>query len=301
LINRLNTVKANASAESMRVFEYNVPPVPNLTRSDAQAVFPLLKDNYGLAGHIYAQYLVDNIHQIKIQLKEITSFIEKRLNISNPERFWAATVSVALLGGIIAKKLGLINFDMDKIVAWIDAVFNSMRVELQDNVRTPAQILMEFMDIRMAGAIIVQVSEADKGMTAVVKNLQGVELSRAIAKITYNYNLVVQPRAPICMRIENNLYDRTAKAYIARKDFKRYCSEQGVNLSAVIAQLRAAGIMEKRDMSKTLGFGTQFETGSVPVYAVNLRHRDIAESNATEVVDSKPTRVAQITGCELYG
>ena len=67
--------------------------------------------NYGHAGNVYAEYLVQHKTEVEEQLLRLTDSVTKKVRATPDERFWLYLIVSLLLGASLAKKLGLVNFD----------------------------------------------------------------------------------------------------------------------------------------------------------------------------------------------
>lgn len=81
-----------------------------------------LKDNYGHIGRIYAAYLGSNHEAIKTMLVQAHDALAKVID-RGEERFYLAVCTAILVGSIIARQIGLFDFDIQGVKkVLIDAV-----------------------------------------------------------------------------------------------------------------------------------------------------------------------------------
>ncbi len=131
--NILGTFDAHrAEATQLRVLEIALPKNFN------QDVFPginakqliegdLLQQHYGAVGRKYLQFLVANRERIATRLQRMRAkFVPDDMEMTR-ERFYYDALASAMLGGMIAKGLGLLRFDVDRIQKWAMSHIRSLR------------------------------------------------------------------------------------------------------------------------------------------------------------------------------
>jgi hypothetical protein len=99
---------------------------------DTMTTFKKLESNYGKAGEVYAAWLAANRQHVEDTVGAVQRQISDKLNASNEERFRIGTVTALFCGAEFAKQLGLINFDMPKLGAYLESeVLASRRTQAQ--------------------------------------------------------------------------------------------------------------------------------------------------------------------------
>jgi energy-coupling factor transporter ATP-binding protein EcfA2 len=275
LFDKLANHKTDASAESMRVFEYYVNQANILKKSDATAIFDALNNNYGTAGDIYLRYIVANLDTVKRLIKELTERFDKSVNTPVRERFWSSLVACNLAGGIIAKKLGLHSFDMDQLLAWAVDQVQIMRGVVNENTQDPKSVLSNFLNNSLANLLVVSVSSNGKEV-----------------------KMISEPRGALLGRIEQQvLAGRNGRyntfIYISQRDFKLYCTKVGADYTMVKKALEASRILLEKDKKKVLGSGTVWgNTGQVMVWKIDGDHAAMG-GLAVRVIGNEPLVAAE--------
>lgn len=137
MIDKVREVERSTTASEMRIFEYRTPPMEknpeNLAVGDAlKPLMVDLRNNYGRAGEIYAQFLGENAEMVKQEVEQTVRILTGRLQHNYDERFWVAAVATILLGAKYANKLGLTEIDIPNLKAFLFEEF----VKLQDHKKT---------------------------------------------------------------------------------------------------------------------------------------------------------------------
>jgi hypothetical protein len=124
-----------SNAQAVRVFEF---PVPNrfngsaLARSDITGIRQALEDNCGTAGFAYAQYIGAHRSEVAKAVASLMDLFEQRLHARDDERFWIAVAATIITGASIAKKIGLLQFDIPALWAFCEATIRQQRTVVKD-------------------------------------------------------------------------------------------------------------------------------------------------------------------------
>lgn len=244
MVELLASHKAGASGEIMRLIEYQISRTDILVKEEAFELYEqTLANNYGLAGPVYIEWIVNSLPVVLDLIREVQKGVDARANFNNQDRYHSAVIACNIAGASIAKFLGLIDIDIDRVVEW---VINSLVPELKGVVNeqevAPDNFLGQFMNNNLMNTLIVLDAPDPK------TNL---------------------PRSPI-MEARNALLIRaeidTKVAYVSTKAFRDYCTENRTMYRQMLKTLKAQGIY-MGELKKRLGKGTKNSyTHPVSVY-----------------------------------
>ena len=164
----------------------------------------LLGNCYGAAGQKYLQYVITNHEAITKQLHKLRSRFCPDGRDMTRERFYFDALATALLGGMIAKKLGLINFDLNGIQKWATAHIKTLRFSRHNNLSTVEDYLAEFLS-SLHGRTVVTEKYTDS-RTAPIFEVDTREVRNPVARIVREDH----------------------KFYVANKYMTEWCSENGI-------------------------------------------------------------------------
>lgn len=242
---KLSSIKNNPDGELMRLLEYKIDYVKDaIETSLAKVMFDhQLLNNYGHAGGIYAAWLIANREEAEETCLSIQRKIDNELKLTQRERFWSAVLAANISGGLIAKQLGLIDWDMKRIYKWSLALI----VDLRQEVTPPAHSLMgvigDFINRHMQNILVVNDKvdgrSNEKGFPA------------------------MEPRGELIIRYEPD----TKFMYIVAKHFHKDCVASQISYKDTLAQLKEKGILRK-SKPKRLTKGTKI--ASLPVQCIVL-------------------------------
>jgi hypothetical protein len=105
----LLSIKSFPEAELMRILEMHIYNDPNNDTAWSRTHFGRLENNYGHAIVPFAQYVLTHLPEVIEFMGAIQTKIEHAADMTNPERFWSVMATLAITGGVIANRLGIID------------------------------------------------------------------------------------------------------------------------------------------------------------------------------------------------
>ena len=145
LRDKISSLKASSEGENMRLFEFDMRGTPVLDKAFADRVFRLMNTNYGVAGHIWASWLVENSGNIEKLVSQTQATLDKKFKFTSKERHWSTAFAVLYTTAWITKELGLHNFDVTANIGFMGAQINKMRGEVLGCVTDHAALISDFL------------------------------------------------------------------------------------------------------------------------------------------------------------
>jgi len=255
LIEKLSTVKSDASAEINRIMEIYVNPNVALGREAATALYRTINANYGVAGPKFIQYLVDHADEHREQLDKIAALLVERAECKNEERFQVALAAATLYFGNIAYRLGLLKHDMRSLTPWIIAQLKNARAVKRDMVSDSVSILGGFLGRFAPNGIVVCAANASQPMN--------------------------DPRGQIVYRYEVE----TGKCFISRDVLRTELQRMHTDFTRFRVELRDMGVLLNPERRKTLTSGIAAFTGAQQLcWELDMTHPAVGHV-AARVVD----------------
>jgi hypothetical protein len=196
---KLGVAKNTPDGESMRLLEYKIEPNSIIDVQEGKQMFDhQMRENFGHAGDIYIQWLVNNLEEAVALMRKVQARLDREVQFSQKERFWSGVAACNIAGGLIAANLGLHDYDMKAVYEWLKGMLGEMRHEIQAPNSTPVTILGEFVNAHINNALVVN-GEVDSR-----SNLQAMPM--------------LEPRGELLIRYEPD----TKELFIAAKQFKDF-------------------------------------------------------------------------------
>lgn len=262
LHNLLSLDNAAGTAGSMRVFEIEFRLTGVHEKPDADEYMRELQKNYGHIGPAFAAYVVQNHAAVEARVHAVMREMDRLLNIEASERFWSAYVACCLVAGEIAKKLGLLNFDLEAIKRWLIHVqLPHMRGIIKEEYLEPISILADYLESIAGNIIFVEQAVFTGTPEPYVKH-------RPHGSLLAHYD------------IEN------AQMYVLKDGFKRYCAKMGASMHKILGELNTVRrdmrgnltkVVLERTTKKTLGSGTEYAKAQSSVFVIDMSHPDVGE------------------------
>lgn len=266
LHSRLSQGKNDSGAESVRVFEYTVGVTEGGDARELKRVFDQLNTNYGHVGAVYLQMVISRLDDVKAALSSLTDRVYAEAKLPSSERFWAAIVAANLTGGRLAKELGLVEYDEEKMLRWCVAKIHEMRGVVQESKRTPVDVVADWLSKLTPNTLVVH----------------------ADARNQFAPTMFVLPKNEMKAR-----YDRPAgKIYIPVTTIQELCRADRTDHNALRRELTSMGVLLPPER-KMIGAGTEFITGQARCWVINTRSPLM--SDVADEVSEVATNIGVVT------
>lgn len=248
---KLSASKNSPDGEMMRLIEYKIDYSDVISTATAKQMFDhQLMENYGHAGDIYAAWLVAHADEAKTTLLRIQAKIDKELRLTQRERFWSAVLACNITGGLIAKQLGLINWDMKAIYMWATDMVQELRTEVVAPVIDIAGVLGDYLNRHIAQNTLIVNDLVDRR-----SNMPALPTQ--------------EPRGDLLVRMEPD----TKKIFIVSKAFKEDCVKYQINYKDTVAQLKSRGVLIGAG-NKRMSKGMKLVTPGVHALTIDASNKD---------------------------
>ena len=252
----MSALKGAPDGEMMRIMEYKIDYTTALEQSYAKEMFDhQLLNNYGHAGPIYADYLIKNRDEVISDVLKTQSNVDLELKITQRERFWSSVVACNLASGRIAKRLGLLDWNLKTIREFSYDMVNGLRNEVVPPVNNPVGVVGDFMNRHYHNMLAIN---------------DGVDLRSGL-----NVAPRVEPKGELIIRYEPD----TKRMFIVSKAFKNDCVKFQINYRDTVNELLKMGIITKLD-DKRMGKGTNLMSTTVHTLIFDTTHKEFLDMNA---------------------
>jgi hypothetical protein len=216
---KMSSLKNTPDGEFMRLLEYKVDQNNVIDPAKAKQMFDFqLKENYGHAGDIYAKWLVSNLEEAKATALGIQAKVDKELQLTQRERFWSAVIAANITGGLIAKQLGLIDWDVKAIYLWATKMLAGLRTEVKPPAGDATTVIGDYINRHIQNILVVN---------------DNVDL-----RSNMPFAPVCEPRGDLLIRYEPD----TKRMFLAGKPFKSDCVKYQTNYKDTLNQLKSQGV-----------------------------------------------------------
>ena len=222
VVDALQNLKSTADGELRRVLEIAFHKYTGSTKVEIDEVFSKLNANYGVAGPVYIQYIIENHDHVMGLLAKMQAKVDAALGLDQTDRFYSCILTCAFVGALIAKKLGLIDIDIPRIYQYALGVVAETVASNQSSVGNPLTIAQETL-----GAFINE--NVNNAMVAAYTPHSGMPERPA-----------VMPKGQLRMR-----YDpETRTLAVPVSELRKYFTGRQVDVRDSLARLTTAGYLK---------------------------------------------------------
>lgn len=209
LRDKIASIKASSEGENMRLLEFDMRGSPVLDKEFADSVFPLMKTNYGVAGHIFASWLVANKDHLNALVNKTRREMDKRFKFTSKERLWSAAIAATYTTWIITKQLGLHNFDLNNNIRHMQVVMEDMRNQVKQSVVQFDGIIADFLAEHHSSILVIDGKPDING-------------------------LYPPPKNRVINRIEARYEPDTERLYILSTVLRNYCANRQFSYNSLM-------------------------------------------------------------------
>jgi len=257
--------RSSPKGEAARVVSYHATKLLSGPKDTLRAndLNDQLAENYGHAGPLFMQHVMRNKASVKKLVLDTRSDLVIKLKAEAHERFWIAQGATVYAGCVIAKEIGLIDWDLDNLWKWIIELIRSQRADLKEMDLDIHDLISQFyMD--NARSILRITSSADA---------RDPELQNIIRP-----DMQDMPNFRFVARHETDI----GKLFIRLPPFKKWLADR----KYVESQIKSL-IFEHMDgkySKKKMGKGTKMDIGTTHVIECTLNLDPVAQAEGADAV-----------------
>lgn len=273
----LATNQANSQAEAVRLIQITVDRYPVVTLDDdpqreaelVQSAVDTMKANAGVAGDALIRYVVTHQRQIADQVRETMNQLTQVLPATK-YRFYRNHAACTLTAAKIAKELGIIDFDLDRLFEFSVQLLTDLAEAVAETNTVSTEDAFNRMMSSLASRILVT-----QELRSRANGKNGPETPR---------NRVVGEVAGRMVLGSTNCKDNAGHLFISQKEARDWCLANRVDYNAMIAQLEEKRALVKKQEKLVLTRGTDIAfSGQVRCFVVDCAKLD---SNSLTLVSS---------------
>ena len=257
LIDRINTAKEDVAAEISRTLEFRLPK-PTLSVHEGEYLIKKpIRENYGVAGAEWLRNLV-RIPQTQVQemIDRTTETFSTTLEATSEERFWITGCSVIYVAGVLANKMGLVEWDMQAIFDKLCDIVKLNRHNKDTYEFSATDVIASFLAENTRNTVVT-----DEGTT------EGTVMVRMF------------PQGALNVRYEQD----TGMVYIRTTALKEYLAKRGVGVNAVRDALQQRGLLVDVSARRVISQGLPQTSGRV--YCLSIKADDLVKSTLDQIVE----------------
>ena len=250
IIERISMTKAMPKAEAQRILEVKVDRMfDEVEDKKIQDDFlAAVNNNYGHAGKIYIQYILNHMDDVKEILEQVRERVDRGAGLTSENRFWSAFATNTMAGLMLAKKAGLIDYDIKKLFKWTINMLKNNKNYVSGMNTSVEETLNDYIMEHYSNVLWIKSTDDLRK-----KDNAGMD------------SLIVPealPRGQMVARYETDL----KRAYLLPKPLRVWCGEQQINYASFVEDLQKK--LGATKIKMRLSKGTHMQLPPTTVLAV---------------------------------
>lgn len=216
----------SAEGEIRRFLEWN--PGQPLTWSDEElSILRTLDVHYGVAGEVFAKWLVRNRAQAESLYRRIQTKLFTDYHATNDERFWIAGCAAVLTGATLcgSKFANVYDFDVKALHASLYKDVLRGRDALRKTKRSAEDVLNAYIRDYYGNLVVIEPSNG----TLLASLGNGSEVDKSIT------------RSRVLGRVEKEVAPSYTDFYVEEKMMKRHCASLSFGYDSFVDELAKSG------------------------------------------------------------
>jgi hypothetical protein len=256
--------KHSSEGELRRLLEYIIED-PLKWSSDEVEIIKSLHHNYGVAGYMMADYMVENEAMLPELTNETVQRMYKVFNATNDERFWMAGIGCAVTAGVLwsQKYIGIIDLPIKEILGAYKDVVAFMRKSMRNNARTAEHVLNSFISENFGKLLVVRRHAQSNAL--MTEFGMGREADESIT------------RSSISGRVEHNITPGYCDFFIEEQMMKAHCAAHSFGYAAFCKKLAETNNIVVEFVKKDMTAKTKAPPMRVQAIKVRRRAEDVDE------------------------
>jgi hypothetical protein len=242
-----------STAAATRILELTTELPPGTDKNDFDAVRRERAANYGFAGDLYMKALVDPkvISWIRENISIWTKQIRTAAKLEEHHRFWTRMAVSIIAAGTIVQKIGLLDFSVLRIRDWLIETMQDQRDQIKGNRggQDAVSVLSRFIHDMRYDTLTVDKTWRPGGAVIVER----------------------PPTGRLLCRYETE----TKRLLVTEVELKRWLVDKSIGIKGFVKTLQDQNIIVGDVKKHTLGAGTNFASGQVPCFYINMSHAEV--------------------------
>lgn len=222
----------SSNGEVQRFLEYRTETRIDFT-DEERDILQLLNDNYGLAGPIWADWLVRNVNTAKEVFSTVLVNLREQIQATDAERYWLACAAALIASAVLLgpKHANICRINAKRVMEFLIGLINNARRLIESNVTSAGDLISSFL--REHHGMFIKVGRM--GM-----------LTNTFQNTGSTYTMPDSARGKIVGRVEYELTPGMVTIFLDVATLKKFCSTRNWSYVALKSDLmHEATVTEK--------------------------------------------------------
>ena len=252
----------------MRVLEVQAERVFAEDDEESKAITDKLSrdqvKNFGVVAVPLVQYAINNLPALRELFMQIQLQLDRGAKLTQPERYYSVLGAFGILGLIIGKKLGFINYNTENVFEWLIEKVKGAKTSVLRYKTDPEAVINDYLATNWNN--ILRIKSTDDTRT-IQESLD---------------HLVIPDSSPKISLVARYEYDKR-ELFLVIDPFKTWCIKRQINFENLVNNLRR-GKSKAQYISKRMGKGTRMNLPSTRVLFLDASgwlHEEIEDPQHT--------------------
>lgn len=234
MLSKVYLMKSNPRAEVQRVLRYHVQPHNFTKKSETDAFAKSVGENVGHAIVPFVQRIMADTAIVRQLLDSVQKKIDAACNLTMQNRYWSVQGAVTLTALILAREIGLLNYDPMVMFSWIVSLINQNKLDDRESIMTVDTLINDFVNENYGNILWIKSTEDARG-----GNKNGLD-SLVIPEM--------QPKITLAARYETD----TKLLIIPQTTLKSWCGKKRINYDSLYQDIveKMGGKKQRMRLSK---------------------------------------------------
>ena len=249
---RIESIKSDAAAEKERVFEVRLRDyVKAGSKSDTDTFAKNIKEkHYGVAGDVYMRYLTANMDQVSALYDQVQAKLDAAAGLQAPNRFRSAGFAASLTGIIIAKQLGLVNYDPANLFKYVVRLLTDAAEDTANTAKSWDDVINEYIAEKWNNILRIKSTQDLRGNAD--PDVDELVIPDSV------------PHGSFVARYETDV----GRLFLLPKPLKAWCARGQLNYGALVEGLGKN--YEVKSVTMRIGKGTKIKLPPTKMLLVNM-------------------------------
>lgn len=224
LYDKLARAKSTPDGEMRRLIELRINRPKEFSKAETDQVFAPLQFNYGLAGPVFIQYVLNNRERCIQLVQEYQKKLDMLIANQQEDRFFSWTAACAAAGGHIAMELRLHDIPLSPVIEYLVKSLRAIQVDvlrpLADRNMIAVEALGDFLSENLINSLVVNTIKVGE------KNMFPIHA----------------PRGPLKFRFEPD----TNEVWIPSAILRDFFTSRQIDVRAALSAMTEAGYTKQK-------------------------------------------------------
>lgn len=191
LSDKVRMEKQLPNAEMRRLLEIEAIRGVKLAKEDTDELAKNILTNYGHAHIPYLQWVMRNLEATEELWNQVRLKLDKEAELSFEDRFYSAGCASAITGLIIAKKIGLIDWDVPSVFKWLVGILKEATTAIAEARVDPLEVVGRYWAENFSNTLSIRSTEdSRKDKNELLEQIVMPDSTPRMAlKLRYEYDL----------------------------------------------------------------------------------------------------------------